>query len=111
MLILSFAIVCEVRAHSTISGVCVPARVQLTSWHNFFHLLFPFVSDILSPYTNKFLILGYDGFKLFLIHMPCFACGKRVLQLVEAILANNLFFVKDIRDEDKEQIEEIMPAG
>ena len=43
--------------------------------------------------------------------MPCFACGKRVLKLVEAILANNLFFVKDIRDEDKEQIEEIMLAG
>ena len=43
--------------------------------------------------------------------MSCFACGKHVLKLVEAIFANKLFFVKDIRDEDKEQIEEITPAG
>ena len=47
----------------------MPAIVQLTDQHNFFHLLFPFVSDGL-PYaqTTSSFILGYDGFNLAILN-------------------------------------------
>ena len=64
-------------------------------WHNFFHLLFPFVSGIL-PYTQttSSFILGFDGVNPFLMHVPCFAVARNVnLKWVDAIVAKNLLFV------------------